>query len=121
MREHLRSLIEQARQEVGSRTNGPDAGNTTTITDRLGRDAVRLARLAVAMHLAETVTDEFPLMKNHRVVETQSGAEHVLNCLDAPEVSERSERPVENHTQRSSSLCASMALRFSPELQECER
>jgi hypothetical protein len=51
MREHLRSLIEQARQEAGSRMNRPDAENATNITEALGRDAVRLARLAAAVHM----------------------------------------------------------------------
>lgn len=53
MREHLRSLIDHARQEADSRTNGSSQPTTSTITERLGSDAVRLARLAAAMHMTE--------------------------------------------------------------------
>jgi hypothetical protein len=57
MREQLRSLIEQARRESGSRTNPARAQKGFSITERLGTDAVRLARIAAALHLAGSLSE----------------------------------------------------------------
>jgi len=82
MREHLRSLIEQARQEAGSRMNGPDAENTTTMTDRLGADAVRLARLATALHMSEAAQCESRAMNDRR--DSESDASPRLSASGLP-------------------------------------
>jgi len=82
MRAHIRTLIDEARQEAGSRTTGRDTTPTPTITEQLGADVVRLAHLATAMHMQEAARHD------HRAMTDTDDTRHVRGTTLAATIRE---------------------------------